>query len=108
MIKCHDNLSHYSVLAPEIVTYEYFEGYLGAPEYWHPWVSVLAQNAKQAMSLAMKTDEFKEWLQEARSDGINPFKGVKATLFRCEHNFCWGCLEEDSDDLECVLCMPAE
>lgn len=99
MSKCQDNMRHYEVIAPEITTYEYFDGFEGNPEPYYCWVELLAHNAKEAVALAVKHPDFKEWVSEARSDGINPYQGVKAKLFRCDHGTCLGC--ED----ECPLCI---
>lgn len=94
MKKCQGNLTHYSVTSPEITTYDYIDEYLAVPETGCRWTEVLAQNARQAKVLALKTEEFKDWVDEARSDGINPFKGMKAESFICHHGTCFGCEEE--------------
>lgn len=94
MKKCIGNKTHYSVSSPEITTYEYFEWGQGNPETYSCWTETLATNAKEAVALAVKMADFKEWVTEARSDGINPYKGVKAQRFVCEHGTCLGCNDE--------------
>lgn len=82
---------HYEVISPQITFYS--NGWYEPDEQGCCWALVKAPNARTAKILALKTDEFKEWVNEARGDNINPFKGVKANLTLCEHGNCWGCDE---------------
>lgn len=94
MSKCQDNLAHYTVTGPEMIDYEYIDGVsMGIPHPYTPWTELLAPNSRAAIKAAIHEPEFKEWVQEARADGVNPFKGLKAERFLCSHGTCLGCLE---------------
>lgn len=88
---------HYEVISPWMT--HYYGGY-EPPESGCCWALVKAYSAKEAIKQAIKLPEFKDWVQEARSDAINPFKGVKAKRTLCEHGNCWGC---DDNCEECNI-----
>lgn len=57
------------------------------------WGQYLAKDASQAKVMAYKDKEFQPWVREQRGDGKNPFSGMKAVRFICEHGTCLGCNE---------------
>lgn len=73
------------------------------PEYYQAYVEVLTKDARSAIVQAVKTDEFSEWVLEARGDGMPPFKGLKAWRTLCQHGVCWACLSDDALCSQCEL-----
>ena len=101
---CVDDKRHYEVISPEMGRVEpVTDDGQGPMEYWCDWVCVLAINARDARSQAVKHPDFKSWVQEARDSDINPFSGVEAKLTLCEHGVCWGCAPEYGD-INCAEC----
>jgi len=66
----------YLVVSPEMT----FGGYGGLepPEVGCAAVEVQAPSARPAIIMALQSREFREWVQQQRSDGVNPFTGVRA------------------------------
>ena len=99
MVDCVEGLRHYEVVSPEMSS-----GYSGyePPEYGRDWGLFLAKNKRDAILQAVRSDEFSNWVGEARGDNITPFSGLKATLPLCEHGKCWGCDEFPKFCEECA------
>lgn len=87
---------HYEVVSPPMT--EYFGGQ-APPETGICWAMVEAPTAKRAIALAVKSPEFRPWVDEARGDHVPPFKGLKAQRAVCDHGVCWGC------GTECEECL---
>jgi|SRR6476661_5967764 len=91
-------MKHYIVYSPNFETYS-FNG-IDPPEYGACAVEIEAENARDAKSLALRTEEMQLWIGEARDNGINPFSGLKADHLQCEHGVCACCTENP----ECKIC----
>lgn len=61
------------------------------PEPWQAWAIVEADTKREAMIVACRLPEFREWVDEQRGDGVPPYKGLKVERCICEHGVCWGC-----------------
>ena len=93
----------FEVISPEMMTYR--GGEIDPPEYGCCYTIVVAKNKREAIVLAVKHDDFSEWVSEARGDAVNPFSGLKAQLARCPHGGCWNCnYDEDVDSSGCAEC----
>ncbi len=104
---CIDGKSHYEVLSQEMSQVDVVcDDGTGPLEYWCDYALVLAVNKREARSLAIKDPGMKSWVEEARQSYINPFSGMKATLSRCEHGWCWAC-EPGGSEYECEICISA-
>ena len=102
MSSCAESKRHYQVVSPEMRYYPYN----GPPEPFVCFGFYLAENAKDAIRQAVADEAFIEWVTDARADRVPPFKGLKASLARCEHGVCWGC--ENGDEMtSCGLCREA-
>lgn len=74
------------VYSPVFQTYD---GYpYEPPEYGACAINIEAENSRDAISLALKTEEFKDWILESRDNDSTPFAGVKAELTECPEGFC--------------------
>lgn len=95
---------HYEVVSPEITSYSQYSP--EPPDIFRCWGIFLAKDAKDAIRQAVASEEFREWVDEARGDHVPPFKGLRATRCLCEHGVCWGC--KDSDErTSCQQCEEA-
>jgi hypothetical protein len=103
---CVDDLRHYEVVSPEMSRIDVVcDDGTGPCEYGCDWCVVLAPNKREARIKAIKHDDFSDWVDEARGDGINPFTGLVVTLARCEHGVCWICrVETAPDGITCDEC----
>ena len=96
---------HYEVLSPEMVYYS--QSYPPEPpDIFRCWGIFLAKNAKDAIRQAVASEEFREWVGEARGDHVPPFKGLRATRCLCEHGVCWACSGSD-ERTSCQQCEEA-
>lgn len=100
-----DGLRHYQVVSPPMET-AWSTWALEPPEEYVSYAIIAAKNKREAVTLALKTDDFDEWRTYARRDGINPFSGVKAELARCEQGSCWAC-NADEESTGCPTCDAA-
>lgn len=75
-------MKHYTVISPDITTYYWDE----PPEYECDVVDIHAENKRDAKIMALKTDEFKQWIKYIRGD--NPFTGLKVIEHICPHGLC--------------------
>ncbi len=91
---------HFEVISPEIA---WGNGYTEPREYECCWVLVAALNAREARSLALRTEEMRPWVREARSNQQTPYGGLEAKLALCEHGACWACYPPDGT-VGCELC----
>jgi len=106
-IVCGKNGRHYEVISPEMVEYHQSWDPPEPPDYYRCWGLYLAPNAKAAKAMAVKDPEFREWVTEARVDGVPPFKGLEARRTLCEHGVCWGCGDQGEDSFGCPECDKA-
>jgi hypothetical protein len=100
------DLRHYAVVSAEVMTdpgCSHPDGILAPPEYGCCYAEVLASSKRDAIHQAVKLREFQPWMEEARSDGRNPFAGVTASLTVCEHGVCWAC-SATADSSGCPTC----
>lgn len=77
------------VTSPEITIHYYME----PPETYRCFAIVEADTNRAAMIAACRLPDFKEWVDQARGDGVPPYKGLKVDRCLCEHGNCWGCDE---------------
>ena len=89
-------MTHYLVISPEVSV----GGYDEPTEYYHWVVSVEAVSISQAKILALKREEMKVWVKQARQDNKNPFSGLTIENPVCNHGVCW-C---DICEQECEEC----
>ena len=68
-------LKKYWVISPEITFYSHSE--IEPPEIGCCAVAVTASSQREAKILALKTPEFKKWIEWQRADNKNPFVGLK-------------------------------
>jgi len=103
-LACVDGKNHYEVISPEMCDDRGWEW--GPPEYGCDWALVLAANKREAKILTIRGDVvdggFEDWPDQARSDGICPFSGLKVNLSVCSHGVCWGCKQD------CIACHRAD
>lgn len=95
MSDCAPGTRHYEVVSP--LAPDFWHGWDEPPEPFRCWVVVLASSPRAAVVAALRTDEFWDHLLAARSDGVNPYARVKATLAPCPHGRCFWC---DTDQVE--------
>ena len=89
---CIDDKRHYQVISPEMSRVDVVcDDGTGPLEYWKDWGIVLAKTKHEARWLAVKSDNFRSWRQEARDAHILPVSGLEVDLCLCEHGVCWGC-----------------
>lgn len=92
MERCDNKgLCHYLV---ESVTVEIGGSYLEPPEPTCFVDLVLAPNARRAKVLALQgcgtwEENWSRWRREVA--GCNPYSGLKASRYLCEHGTCMGC-----------------
>lgn len=94
-------MKHYNVITPEMITHYQDE----PPEIWRDYVSVEANNKREAVVKAVQKfrEKKSEWTKYSQD---NPFKGLKAEEPLCEHGFCWcDICPEDPEWRECPECM---
>ena len=89
---------HWEVVSPEMgeqIDIGLDDG-TGPMEYGCLVVSVEASTRRKALSLAIKHPDMKRWVEEARSDGKNPFVGLRVYDPVCKHGVCLciSCLQE--------------
>lgn len=95
-------MKHYEVFTPEILMYYATE--TEPPEYGRCWVSVLAQNKREAKKMAIKDKAFRRWMEDCRSDCKNPFAGLKAEL-TIQNGQCWVCNIHSNSEPMCELTL---
>lgn len=77
---------HYAVVSPEMTHYD--ESGVEPPDHFRCVSFVDATTARAAVIAAVKDRDMRKWVESARSDGANPFVGLKAQSERCEHGRC--------------------
>lgn len=80
-------MAWYEVISPEVKTYD--GGGFEPSEYGRHYVLIEAKSKREALQLAVASPQMSGWVKEARSDGMNPFKGLKAYEAVCPHGLCW-------------------
>lgn len=90
---CGQNVRHFEVVSEEMQ----FRGWSGyePPEWGRCWGVYLARTKRDALILAVRDEEFRPWVELARSDRMSPFKGLTVKEFVCEHGSCVGCWPND-------------
>jgi len=78
----------YMVISPEYETYS-FNG-IDPPEYGCDAVQIECDSPSDAKALALRTDEFKKWMHEARMNQQSPYAGLRVEPCICDHGVC-GC-----------------
>lgn len=80
-------MKHYIVISPEMSeVIPILDDGTGPTEYFCCAVVVEAENKRDAKSYALKTKEFKAWLEEARWNKSNPFSGLKVEEYDLQSN----------------------
>ena len=94
-------MKHYAVISP---SYESYSNGYEPPESGSDVAIIEAEDPQDAIHLALKTKEMKGWLEEARSNLISPFAGVRVENCLCVHGkcFCGYCANEDCPDCEAM------
>ena len=87
MAKTKNKLNHYFVISPEYTYYPL--GYYEPPEIARDIVTIWADSPKTAEILAIRSDEFKHWVRDQRSDECCPFTGLEVELTLCKHGNCY-------------------
>jgi hypothetical protein len=93
---------HYFVVSPEMSEVIPVTDYgQGPTEYFSCVATVEADNKRDAKVLALKTDEMRDWILQARGDGQPPLAGLEVLEAQCPHGVCVcdGCKGECSDCL---------
>jgi hypothetical protein len=108
-------LRHWEVFTPQYETYYSYDA-MEPSEYGADAVCVEAFTRREALILGRKKleKEFPNgYISDNRSDGVNPFSGLKVKLSLCDHkvlHYCWGnkdfilpceekCIECDRDSI---------
>jgi hypothetical protein len=82
-------LNHYWVTSPEMSeTVPVLDYGQGPKEYFCAVCSVEAPNKQAAKVAAINHRHMAKWVEQQRSDGANPFAGLKVENARCEHGKC--------------------
>jgi hypothetical protein len=98
----HIITKHWLVVSPEMSYIDVIFDGMGPTEYFCCVISIEATNSRDAKIKALKTKEFEPWIKQCRSDGINPFVGLKIEIPKCKHGICMCDLHEE--DEICELC----
>jgi hypothetical protein len=98
-------MTHWFVITPSYTTY-YNSWSLDPPEYGCDVVSVDAPTKRQAkVEGVRKLRAIKsEWIQDAASDGVSPFTGLKVETTFCPHNVACHCDLKECTQKECAQC----
>jgi hypothetical protein len=98
-------IKHWFVSTPE---YRHNYGYWEPPEWFADYVCVEAPTKKEARRLGFQLlkKDAKDWIDDQRSDNVNPFAGLIVKDARCEHGNCWcdNCPSKP-EWVECPECM---
>src|SRR5678816_4645687 len=95
------NEHYYEVVTPEYEMYPMGYDPPEPPEYGCDWAMVVATSAREAVNKAVKAwvqhenpcvyDGYQQrqryYCERKRSDGENPWTGVRAQIMRCGHGF---------------------
>ena len=98
-------MTHYMVSSPEISeVVPVLDDGTGPTEYFCCVAFVVAETKANAKLLALKTPDFREWVDQQRGDGRNPLWGLKAEDAACPHGKCWcdDCLSKFGECDECM------
>lgn len=72
-------MKQYLVVSPQYeVTIPILDDGTGPTEYCSDAVLVNAKSKREAIKLAVKSPEFRQWVKDAREAECNPFIGIKA------------------------------
>ncbi len=90
-------LNHYFVISPEYTDYG---DYWTPPEIVRDIVTIWADSPKTAKILAIRTKEFRHWVEDQRSSDCCPFTGLEVELTLCKHGNCYCGYCEDCKECE--------
>ena len=105
-IKMKTTLKHYFVISPEMEWVDaILEDGTGPIEYFHCFASIEADSPETAKILSLKSPDMKTWVEQQRSDGCNPFTGLKVEEAKCKHGVCFCDYCNSYGDTTCVKCI---